>query len=81
MAPWVLAAICASAAAFLGMSSYFYFYGDKRLRDEHSAQSRLDDILAPLARGEVEVRSDRKERAPLENLVTGPAGGPRRRGP
>ena len=31
MAPWVLAAICASALAFLGMSSYFYFYGDSYL--------------------------------------------------
>ncbi len=28
MAPWVIAAIAASAAAFLGMSSYFFFYGD-----------------------------------------------------
>ena len=31
MAPWVLAAIGASAAAFLGMSSYFFFYGDSYL--------------------------------------------------
>lgn len=31
MAPWVLAAIAASAAAFLGMSSYFFFYGDSYL--------------------------------------------------
>lgn len=28
MAPWVIAAIAASAAAFLGMSSYFFFSGD-----------------------------------------------------
>lgn len=27
MAPWVLAAICMAALAFLGMSAYFYFYG------------------------------------------------------
>lgn len=31
MAPWVLTAIAASAAAFLGMSSYFFFYGDSYL--------------------------------------------------
>ena len=31
MAPWVVAAICAAAVAFLGMSSYFYFYGDSYL--------------------------------------------------
>lgn len=31
MAPWVLAAICAAALAFLAMSSYFYFYGDSYL--------------------------------------------------
>lgn len=31
MAPWVIGAICLSALAFLGMSSYFYFYGDSYL--------------------------------------------------
>jgi len=28
MAPWVLGAIVLAAASFVGMSSYFYFYGD-----------------------------------------------------
>jgi hypothetical protein len=28
IAPWVLAAICLAALSFLGMSAYFYFYGD-----------------------------------------------------
>lgn len=31
MAPWVVTAICAAAAAFLAMSSYFYFYGTSYL--------------------------------------------------
>ncbi|PHY11042.1 MAG: hypothetical protein CK533_06055 [Acidobacterium sp.] len=31
MASWVLAAIGAAALAFLGMSSYFFFYGDSYL--------------------------------------------------
>lgn len=31
MAPWVLAAVCAAAVAFLAMSSYFYFYGESYL--------------------------------------------------
>lgn len=31
MAPWVIAAIGAAALAFLGMSSYFFFYGDSYL--------------------------------------------------
>ncbi len=33
MAPWVLGAICFAALAFVGMASYFFFYGDSyRLR-------------------------------------------------
>lgn len=31
MAPWVIGAICAAALSFLGMSSYFFFYGDSYL--------------------------------------------------
>lgn len=31
MAPWVLAAVCGAAVAFLAMSSYFYFYGESYL--------------------------------------------------
>ena len=31
MAPWVIGAICLAALSFLGMSSYFYFYGDSYL--------------------------------------------------
>jgi len=31
MAPWVIAAICMAALAFLGMSGYFFFYGDSYL--------------------------------------------------
>ena len=31
MAPWVIGAICVAALSLLGMSSYFYFYGDSYL--------------------------------------------------
>ncbi len=31
MAPWVIGAIWLAALAFLGMSSYFFFYGDSYL--------------------------------------------------
>jgi len=31
MAPWVIGAICLAALSFLGMSSYFFFYGDSYL--------------------------------------------------
>ena len=31
MAPWAIAAICVAALAFLGMSAYFFFYGDSYL--------------------------------------------------
>lgn len=31
MAPWVLGAVCLAALSFLGMSSYFFFYGDSYL--------------------------------------------------
>ena len=31
MAPWVIALICLAALSFLGMSSYFFFYGDSYL--------------------------------------------------
>ena len=31
MAPWVIAAIALAALSFLGMSSYFFFYGDSYL--------------------------------------------------